>query len=664
MWIYDAKSLKIIEVNNALINLTGYEPSDFANLTVQDLFHTIEIPLLLADLKKISVTNLSLGRKHLRRKNGALISVELITQAFDKTTRSILIVAKQVAVVDRATTPREKNQLRHAVLENLRGVIIFSLDAQYRYIAFTASHKEVMKSIWGVDIEIGMNMLDCISREAERTRAKHNFDRALQGEHITLEEEYNTDSENYQKIWWENRYAPVYDLDNNIIGLTIFVIDITYRKQMEQALQASENNYRSIMGQASDGIFIADANGKYLDVNEAGCSLLGYSYDEILQLSIRDVTVLIEAPPLRLNELLEGKTILSEREMIRKDGSRILVEISAKMLADGRLQGIVRDITERKQVENALRISEARLRTITDNAPDLIAEVNSDGRILFINHVLPGYKLEDVIGQDFCNWVAKEDVPLLREKLALTYQTAETQEYEVLSAGAYGELRWYMTRISPVVVNEKVSRAVLISRDITERKKIEDEILNTKEAVEKMNALLQKAFEHEQIASRTDNLTGTFNRRYFFEFIEYEFSISKRYDQLMSVVLLDVDNFKQINDTYGHLAGDEVLVFVAKTVQSELRDSDVLARYGGDEFIILVPNNGSEDVRNLIERIREKLESSIVNTYGNQLKVTISAGIADLQPNIDTATKLVYRADQALYIAKQSGRNRIAYSPI
>ena len=136
----------------------------------------------------------------------------------------------------------------------------------------------------------------------------------------------------------------------------LYGTDITERKQAEEALRQSEANYRTLMEQASDGIFIADANGNYTDVNSAGCTLLGYSREEILNLSLKDVLLPddLMITPVRMPELQAGQTILSERRMRRKDGSVFPAEISGKRLADGRLQGLVRDITQRKQAEAAI----------------------------------------------------------------------------------------------------------------------------------------------------------------------------------------------------------------------------------------------------------------------------------------------------------------------
>ncbi len=130
--------------------------------------------------------------------------------------------------------------------------------------------------------------------------------------------------------------------------------DITERKRAEELLRESEAQYRTLIEQASEGIFVADSDGRYIDVNTSGCRLLGYNREEILNLTMQDVAEKTLEIPLKFDELQQGNILLTERRLIRKDGSFVPVEISAKKLSDGRLQGIVRDITERKQAEEAL----------------------------------------------------------------------------------------------------------------------------------------------------------------------------------------------------------------------------------------------------------------------------------------------------------------------
>ncbi|HMX73241.1 MAG TPA: diguanylate cyclase [Anaerolineales bacterium] len=204
---------------------------------------------------------------------------------------------------------------------------------------------------------------------------------------------------------------------------------------------------------------------------------------------------------------------------------------------------------------------------------------------------------------------------------------------------------------------------ITINHDITERKKVEDDLRHTKQVMEEINQILQHAFEREQLASRTDALTGIFNRRYFFEFIEYEVALSKRYQQPFSLIMFDVDHLKLVNDTTGHQAGDEVLKQIVLLVQKELRSVDILARYGGDEFVILLPNSSVPDALILAERIRSQIFAANLRVAGSSLQVTVSIGAADFNPSVSSSAELISHADEALYSAKQAGRNCIlAYS--
>ncbi len=159
-------------------------------------------------------------------------------------------------------------------------------------------------------------------------------------------------------------------------------------RQSEAALQKSEMQLRTLIEQASDGIFIADARGRYLDVNTSGCRMLGYTREELLQLHMIDLIPPedLATRPLELHKLLAGETLITERRLKRKDGAPLPVEISAKMLPDGRLQGIVRDITSRKKAEEALRASEARFRQLIDHAPEAIVLLDVEtGRFVHAN---------------------------------------------------------------------------------------------------------------------------------------------------------------------------------------------------------------------------------------------------------------------------------------
>ncbi len=182
-----------------------------------------------------------------------------------------------------------------------------------------------------------------------------------------------------RETYFDMLKAPMIDSEGNIIGLVAIGRDITERQHMEEALRKSEANYRALLEQASDGIAVIDRQGRYLDVNSRMCGMLGYSREEFLRLTIKDVLApqeLSVAAPLRLQELLTGKTVLNERLMRRKDGSTFPMEISATMIPDGRLCGIHRDISERKRVEVALRKSHEELEVLVSERTAELRMIN------------------------------------------------------------------------------------------------------------------------------------------------------------------------------------------------------------------------------------------------------------------------------------------------
>ena len=167
------------------------------------------------------------------------------------------------------------------------------------------------------------------------------------------------------------------------------------------------------------------------------------------------------------------------------------------------------------------------------------------------------------------------------------------------------------------------------------------------------------ALRHTEALSLTDELTGLPNRRAFVQRLDQELSRSQRTGQPLALVLLDIDNFKDINDRYGHYVGDMILRCYAQSMVLELRQHDLLARYGGEEFVLLLPETLLDDARNAMDKLSRRIRHEPLDAGGTRIGLpTFSAGIACLQSG-ETATTLLNRADQSLYLAKRLGRNRI-----
>ncbi len=189
--------------------------------------------------------------------------------------------------------------------------------------------------------------------------------------------------------------------------------------------------------------------------------------------------------------------------------------------------------------------------------------------------------------------------------------------------------------------------------ELIARVKAHLKIKHLQDELKEKNALLQEL-------SGTDDLTKLANRRRFMEHFANEFGRAKRYKSELSFLILDLDFFKQVNDSHGHLAGDSVLVQIANVMKTSVRSSDLVARYGGEEFGLLLPETGSKGSRIYAERIRKRIEDSKFDAAAKQIHVTVSGGIATYpEISADSVDELWRKADAALYRAKKNGRNRI-----
>ena len=173
---------------------------------------------------------------------------------------------------------------------------------------------------------------------------------------------------------------------------------------------------------------------------------------------------------------------------------------------------------------------------------------------------------------------------------------------------------------------------------------------------------LKAAHEQMELLAHTDLLTGLYNRRYFMEYAQREFIRARRFNQSVSILFADLDRFKKINDTYGHAIGDDVLKRVGKVIQSHVRQVDLSARLGGEEFIILLIQGRGESLPNIAERLRHAIEKDTLEVNGQQIPYTISIGVTSLQPEDKSIQDVIDRADEALYRAKKNGRNQVQIS--
>jgi len=260
--------------------------------------------------------------------------------------------------------------------------------------------------------------------------------------------------------------------------------------------------------------------------------------------------------------------------------------------------------------------------------------------LILLDRVLP-----DMDGSDVCRWLKLDqncrDIPVIM----LTAKGEMTDRVSGLEAGADDYL--------PKPFNETELNARIYARL---RSKVQQDELKQK------NRQLEDMLTRVENLAIMDPLTGLFNRRRFESILANEFKRAARYQNPLSCLMIDIDHFKSVNDTFGHQTGDMVLKEVAGIIQTTIREVDTAARWGGEEFVVLSPNTSRENAKRVAERIRSAFTSHAFAGIDGQ-RVTISIGISGTpSPSIDTKDKLIHAADVALYEAKKNGRNRVEVS--
>lgn len=443
-------------------------------------------------------------------------------------------------------------------------------------------------------------------------------------------------------------------------GWQIALVDVSERQQMEARLRASEERLALALSAVGDGMWDWQVNSGEVVISDGFIDLFGFSRKELGQ-HVTDLMSRLhpeDKPQLvqKLQDCINGKIdrYTNEHRMACKDGSwkwmlgRGLVVLRDEEGQAMRVIGTLVDITKKKETEAALAAAAHFQQAVFDSISSQIAVLDQSGTIVQTNVAWH----DNACDNGFPNTVGKDYLVLLAGLVAQQPQISEAVAVG-MAAVADGDVpyfyapepvecmsgkRWLTIKITPV--NDVARRMVVTHEDVSDLKRAE---------------LASLAL------ANVDALTGAFSRQHFMSLAEQELSRSTRYKLPLVVLMLDLDHFKQVNDTYGHQAGDAVLIRFVQVVKGVLRESDVIGRIGGEEFAVLLPNTTPEGGQSLANRIIAEVHSNPVTNDGKQIAYTVSVGAGCLTTQTNFMA-LLAECDKALYRAKKNGRDRLEVS--
>jgi len=410
--------------------------------------------------------------------------------------------------------------------------------------------------------------------------------------------------------------------------------------------------YERIISSTPDLISLVDRQYRLRMANDAFVNSFEMSQEDAIGRHAADILgreLFESVVRARLDRALAGETVVVENWFnLPRKGERFLASTYHPVTVEGSGIDYVavdsRDMTELKIKEEDLQATAQRLDLATDAGNIGIWERNLltnrtywDKKMFELYRIGPGE-----FGSIYEGWrsrIHEDDLPEVERKMAESIETQQRYEMEYRLVWPDGDVR-NIKAAGTVQVDENgvPVRITGVNWDVTAHRRMENEL--------------------RRLAS-TDPLTGASNRRSFMDRLNDELERCKRYGTRMVLLSLDIDHFKDVNDTFGHPAGDEVLKNLVKVCTRTLRTTDVFGRVGGEEFMAALTQTGVTAGRRTAERLRKGVEDHVVKADGKSITFTISIGMTELQDTDETIVPLLHRADEALYKAKNNGRNRI-----
>lgn len=651
---------QFIQVNQALCAITGYQQEELVSMNYKKLTYAEDLSIDADNVRQLLEGKINFYRLEKRyiRKDGRIIWVQVTRSLLrDVATGTPLYFIAQVEdITERKQiekTLRENEERFHNIMDNAPvGIAAVSLEGQFIQV------NRALGRITGYKPE----ELQCLTYQ-EITYPEDlpaniiKVQQLLEGKITSYQMEKRYICKDNKIIWVQVTRSLLRD---EITSAPLYFIaqveNITERKLAEEKLRKSAEEIADLYDNAPCGYHSLDANGVFVRMNTTELQWLGYMRDEVIgKMKFSDLLT-----PTSLRIFQENASEFNKQgfmydlevEMLRKDGSTFIVLLNAtgnKTYGDRYVmsRSTMFNITERKRTERALQESEERFRNIMDNAPIGMAMQSLEGKFLQVNRALCeilGYTKEELEKLTFQKMTYPEDLVIERDKMQQLLE-GKIRSYQIEKRGIRknGTITW--TQVTRSILRDTItgepSYLIVQVEDINSRKRDQEKI--------------------HQLAYH-DVLTGLPNRQFLLERLEQAIAQAKRHQRLLAIMFVDLDKFKQINDTLGHHIGDELLKEIAIRFSSSVRKGDVVARTGGDEFIVVLTEVASpQDVILVADKMIQKVNLPIV-IQNHSLQIAASIGMAVYPFNGSDANELMKKADMAMYMAKEAGGNQYHFS--
>jgi len=715
MVIVDAAQSRFVKVNRRFCEIVGYSVEELLQGSIHDITHPDDLRMDLDHVGRIStgIARKSSWEKRYRKKDGTVVWARVFVTPLDPSeARPTLRLGVIEDITERKRAEeilRESEEKFRLLIENAPDAIYVHEDARFIYL----NHAAV--NLFGAETAdqlIGSPIMDRYSPDYHGmiTKRLHDLYEERNKLHIVEQVYLRLDG---SSVPVEAHAIPITYNGKNA-ALT-FVRDISDRKQAEKALRESQAFYHSLVEQLPAGVFRKDPEGRYVFVSPWFCRLKGMKEEEFLGKTPQEVATNEAAKPDATEQAIKYAASGADHHVrIMQTGSPMeLVEeytdaagrkqfmhvIKIPVFnSEGKVigtQGVLFDITERKRTEQEIdtladvgriisstpdidEVYERFAETVRKIVPfDRIVINNIDVEMNTVTNVyMAGHEITDRnVGVSY-PLKGSGNFEMVRTKSSLLIQTEDFDEYKdrfpMLLSTFQAGFRSIMN--IPFFSKGEIVGGLLLrsfkpyaytDHDVRLAERVGNQIAgaiaNAKlyTGLKKSEQELKESEQRYRELSIIDDLTQLYNSRHFYFQLKIELDRSNRYEQHLTLLLLDLDNFKTFNDAYGHVEGDQVLKRLGQVVKRCLRETDFAFRYGGEEFTIILPMTTSADGAVSAERIRTEFKKETFSpVLGQDVHATVSIGLAQYKPQEDMKA-FVHRVDQLMYQGKKNGKDRV-----